>query len=84
VPNSDLEREETACAIQLDRDEGKFQVRKLEREPRASFWLPRPADRFYPDFVAKLREDRIRVLEYRGVVFTCRTTARMRSARSVR
>lgn len=59
--------EETACAIELDRmDEVQWWVRNLERQPRASFWLPTSTDRFYPAFVAQLRDGRLLVVEYKG------------------
>lgn len=31
-----------------------------------SFWLPTAAGRFYPDFVARLKDDRLLVVEYKG------------------
>lgn len=63
----DLAREETACAIELDRlPQLKFWVRNLERQPESSFWLPTSTDRFYPDFVAQLEDGRILVVEYKG------------------
>ena len=42
-------------------------VRNLERRPSTSFWLPTSTDRFYPDFVALLDDDRVFVLEYKGL-----------------
>lgn len=63
----EIEREETACAIQIDELDGvKFWVRNLERQPESSFWLPTSTDRFYPDFVAQLNDGRILVAEYKG------------------
>lgn len=57
---SDLNGEETACAIAIDEmDDVKWWVRNLERQPEASFWLPTSTDRFYPDFVAELTDGRI-------------------------
>ncbi|KPK65113.1 MAG: hypothetical protein AMK73_03870 [Planctomycetes bacterium SM23_32] len=41
-------------------------MRNLERRPDHSFWLPTSTDRFYPDFVAKLRDGRYLVVEYKG------------------
>lgn len=63
----DIDAEETACAIELDRlDAVKHWVRNLERQPEASFWLPTSTDRFYPDFVAELTDGRLFALEYKG------------------
>jgi type III restriction enzyme len=63
----EIDREETACAIEIDSlEEVKFWVRNLERQPEASFWLPTSTDRFYPDFVAQLKDGRILVVEYKG------------------
>jgi len=63
----DIDAEETACAIELDRLEAvKHWVRNLERQPEASFWLPTSTDRFYPDFVAELGDGRLFALEYKG------------------
>ena len=63
----DIDAEETACAIELDRlDPVKRWVRNLERQPEASFWLPTSTDRFYPDFVAELTDGRLLALEYKG------------------
>jgi type III restriction enzyme len=41
----------------------------LERQPESSFWLPTSTDRFYPDFVAELKDGRIFVVEYKGAVY---------------
>ena len=59
--------EECDCARFLDAHE-KVEVwlRNLERRPETSFWLPTASDRFYPDFVARLRDGRFLVVEYKG------------------
>lgn len=65
--DDDLLQEETACAVELDSlDEVQFWVRNLERQPERSFWLPTSTDRFYPDFVARLADGRLFVVEYKG------------------
>jgi len=46
--------------------EVEFWVRNPERRPLQAFWLQTPADKFYPDFVAKLRDGRCLVVEYKG------------------
>ena len=38
----------------------------LERQAERSFWLPTSTDRFYPDFVARLTDGRLFVVEYKG------------------
>ncbi|MEW6267447.1 MAG: DEAD/DEAH box helicase family protein [Thermodesulfobacteriota bacterium] len=59
--------EEFDCAVFLDQmPEVKTWVRNLERRPESSFWLQTSTDRFYPDFVAELQDDRILVVEYKG------------------
>ena len=37
----------------------------VDRKPN-SFWLQLPSGKFYPDFVAMLKDDRILVVEYKG------------------
>ncbi|GAP65096.1 type III restriction protein res subunit [Mizugakiibacter sediminis] len=64
---SDIDAEETACAVELDRlEQVKVWVRNLDRQPQASFWLPTSTDRFYPDFVAELTDGRLFAIEYKG------------------
>jgi type III restriction enzyme len=61
------EGEEFECAQLLDQlPQVRYWVRNLERKPNASFWLQTSTDRFYPDFVAKLADGRILVVEYKG------------------
>lgn len=63
----EMNEEEVACASLIDRlDAVECWVRNVERQPRFSFWLPTPTDKFYPDFVAKLKDDRVLVVEYKG------------------
>lgn len=68
VPHFDGEAdgEEFQCAKALDSNpDVKYWVRNVERHPR-SFWLPTSKDKFYPDFVAQLKDGRILVVEYKG------------------
>lgn len=59
--------EETGCAIAIDEHEAvKFWIRNIERQPDTSFWLPTSTDRFYPDFVAEMKDGRLLVVEYKG------------------
>lgn len=68
--DEDIGQEETACAIEIDSmDEVDFWVRNLERQPQCAFWLPTSTDRFYPDFVARLKDGRFLVVEYKGAVY---------------
>ena len=58
--------EEFQCAQAIDRLPSlKFWIRNVARH-RDSFWLPTAAGKFYPDFVAKLEDDRLLVVEYKG------------------
>ena len=45
-----------------------YWVRNLERSDH-SFWLPTSTDRFYPDFVVSLKDERILVVEYKGAIW---------------
>jgi type III restriction enzyme len=59
--------EEFECAQFIDRlEEVEYWVRNLPRQQRYSFWLQTSTDRFYPDFVCKLKDGRILVVEYKG------------------
>lgn len=59
--------EETRCAQAIDRNPLiKFWVRNLERQQQHSFWLPTSSDKFYPDFIAKLNDGRLLIVEYKG------------------
>jgi type III restriction enzyme len=59
--------EEFECAQFIDNlPEVQFWVRNLSRQPSYSFWLQTSTDRFYPDFVCKLKNEKILVVEYKG------------------
>jgi type III restriction enzyme len=61
------EGEEFKCAVFLDDlSQVRSWVRNLERRPDSSFWLQTSTDRFYPDFVAMLNDERILVVEFKG------------------
>lgn len=61
------EGEEFECAVFLDQmDDVEVWIRNLERRLDSSFWLQTSTDRFYPDFVARLYDGRILVVEYKG------------------
>jgi type III restriction enzyme len=58
--------EEFQCAQAIDTEPAiKFWLRNKDSHP-ASFRLPTSRDNFYPDFIAKLQDDRILVIEYKG------------------
>src|SRR5690606_4492614 len=57
--------EEFQCAQAIDMlDEVEFWVRNLVHS--SQFWMPTHKDRTYPDFVAKLKDGRLFVIEYKG------------------
>lgn len=59
--------EEHQCAQVIDSlDEVITWVRNLDSQPIRSFWLQTSRGRFYPDFVCKLNDGRILVVEYKG------------------
>ncbi|WP_114859728.1 DEAD/DEAH box helicase [Azospirillum brasilense] len=58
--------EEERCAIAIDGiDDIAFWIRNV-RQHRNSFRLPTSSDNFYPDFVARLKDGRTLVIEYKG------------------
>jgi len=58
--------EECSCAQVIDSlPQVRYWVRNLSYGEDA-FWLPRPTGRFYPDFLALLKDDRLLVVEYKG------------------
>jgi type III restriction enzyme len=44
----------------------EFWVRNLKGEPEASFWIQTSSDKFYPDFVCKLKSGKILVVKCKG------------------
>lgn len=62
-----LNGEELECAQFIDsQDEVEFWVRNIEKRPLHSFWLQTSSDKFYPDFVCKLKNGKYLVVEYKG------------------
>lgn len=58
--------EEIQCAQVIDSlNEVTYWIRNVARDPE-SFWLPTARGKFYPDFVAKLADGRLFVVEYKG------------------
>lgn len=59
--------EEIDCARIIAHDEQvECWVRNLEKEPKTSFWIQTSTDKFYPDFVAKLKGGQVLAVEYKG------------------
>jgi type III restriction enzyme len=59
--------EEHQCAQIIDSlEEVEFWVRNIDSQPARSLWLQTSTGRFYPDFVCKLKDGRILVVEYKG------------------
>ena len=60
--------EECECARIIDSlgDIVEFWVRNLERQPETSFWIQTHTDKFYPDFVCRLKNGKTLVVEYKG------------------
>lgn len=57
--------EEFLCAQAIDQlDEVEFWVRNLV--DRSQFWMPTAKQRTYPDFLARLKDGRLLVVEYKG------------------
>lgn len=62
-----LNGEEELCAWYLNAlPQVETWVRNLEKKPAAAFWLQTEEGRFYPDFVAQLKDGRVAVVEYKG------------------
>lgn len=63
--DSGKETEEFQCARALDMiDSVKFWVRNVVHPTQ--FWMPTSTNRTYPDFVARLEDGRMLVIEYKG------------------
>ena len=63
----DSKGEEFECAKLIDTlPQVKHWIRNLAGRQQTSFWLPTSTDRFYPDFIAELKDGRVFVIEYKG------------------
>lgn len=59
--------EEAECARIIAHDERvETWVRNLVRESKLSFWIQTSSDKFYPDFIVKMKSGKIVVIEYKG------------------
>lgn len=67
IGNLDSKGEEFDCAsfIATQLEGVKYWVRNVERKP-TSFSLQTSTDRFYPDFICKMDDDRILIVEYKN------------------
>lgn len=60
--------EEFDCAVHIDQHPGiETWVRNTDRQ-KGSFWLQTSSDKFYPDFVALLKNGKRLVVEYKGAL----------------
>jgi type III restriction enzyme len=67
IGNLGSKGEEYECAWTIANTKGiKFWIRNLSREPDASFWIQTSTDKFYPDFVCKLKNGKNLVVEYKA------------------
>ncbi len=59
--------EELECAVYIDAlPEVECWLRNLSKDEAGAFWLPTSSDLFYPDFVARLKDGRHLVVEYKN------------------
>ena len=66
----DMNPEEVDCAQYIDANPNvETWIRNIEREPKYSFWLPTHKDKFYPDFVVKLKDETFAAIEYKGEIY---------------
>ena len=54
------------CIIHRYEPKRVIWIRNLERQAFHSFWLQTSTDKFYPDFIAKLKNGSIAIIEYKG------------------
>ena len=67
IGDLEAQGEEFECAQFIDKLEAiDFWVRNPVKRPGQSFWLQTSTDKFYPDFVCKLKDGRVLVVEYKG------------------
>ncbi len=67
IGDLDAKGEQFDCAVYLDQiSEVDCWIRNIERNQERSFWFQTSTDKFYPDFLAKLKDGRYLVLEHKG------------------
>ncbi len=63
----EMNNEEAECALNIDMEKNvEFWIRNIERQEFHSFWLQTSTDKFYPDFIVKLKNGIIVIIEYKG------------------
>ena len=63
----DMNDEEAECAFSIDVNPNvDYWIRNLERQEYYAFWLQTSSDKFYPDFIVKLKDGTIVIVEYKG------------------
>ena len=63
----DMNGEEEECAAIIDGHSNvEFWIRNLERQEHFSFWLQTSTDKFYPDFLVRLKNGVVVAVEYKG------------------
>jgi len=63
----ELNDEEAECTFNIDINPNvEFWIRNLERQEFLSFWLQTSTYKFYPDFIVKLKDGTIVIVEYKG------------------
>lgn len=63
----EMNNEEAECALNINiNPDVEFWIRNLERQEFHSFWLQTSTDKFYPDFIVKLKDGTIVIVEYKG------------------
>ncbi len=64
---TDMNNEEAECAFNIDLHPNvDYWIRNLERQEFYAFWLQTSTDKFYPDFIVKLKDGTIVIIEYKG------------------
>jgi type III restriction enzyme len=68
IGDLEADGEEFDCALHISRLRAvDTWIRNTDRQ-KGSFWLQTSSDKFYPDFVARLKDGRIVVVEYKGAL----------------
>lgn len=63
----EMNDEEAECAFNIDTNPNvEYWIRNIERQEFYSFWLQTSTDKFYPDFIAKLNDGTLVIIEYKG------------------
>ena len=82
VDNLKRDSEEYDCAKEIDAlEEVETWVRNVPPRHQWCFSLPTSRDDFYPDFVARLKDGRILVVEYKGAHLTADPSQREKRRR---